>query len=140
MKYFYIALFLSLIIIGGLYAYKLYNDSIFIKQTDFIENNEFKSNKNSTNVSQIYLFYVDWCPHSNKALKSWQILKKDPEFKQYNLYFNTIDCEKDTVTCQDFNIKEYPTIVLVKDSKNYIYDANLEEKSFKLFLKQVFSI
>ena len=36
-----------------------------------------------------------------------------------------------------YNIKEYPTIILEKDGKKIVFDANLTEQSFIKFVKAV---
>ena len=37
----------------------------------------------------------------------------------------------------DYNIKEYPTIILVINDKRYVYDANLSELTLYKFLEAV---
>ena len=37
----------------------------------------------------------------------------------------------------DFNIKEYPTIILVMNNKKYVYNANLEKLTLNKFLQAV---
>ena len=37
----------------------------------------------------------------------------------------------------EFNIKEYPTIILVMNNKKYVYDANLSELTLNKFLQAV---
>ena len=39
--------------------------------------------------------------------------------------------------CKTYNIKEYPTIVLVNNDKKYIYDANLSKETLDIFIDTV---
>jgi hypothetical protein len=47
------------------------------------------------------------------------------------------DCEKNIAEAELYKIKEYPTIILVKNNKKYIYDANLSESTLDIFINTV---
>tara|TARA_Y100000768_G_C23989445_1_gene691236 strand:+ start:6235 stop:6651 length:417 start_codon:yes stop_codon:yes gene_type:complete len=137
MNYIYIALILFFII-GLYYITKyLYNSFINKHNRTFIENNEFKIDNVSKN-DIIYLFYVDWCPHSRETLDVWETIVTDESFKYFN--FIKIDCEdnKNSDIMKKFNIKEFPTIIFVKDNKKYIFNAKLTKSKLKLFLTNVY--
>ena len=51
--------------------------------------------------------------------------------------FTEIDCDKYTQMADKYNITEYPTIVLIKNDKKYIYDAEFDNKTFDLFINSV---
>jgi thioredoxin-like negative regulator of GroEL len=51
--------------------------------------------------------------------------------------FTEIDCDKESAYADSFNIKEYPTIILLKGDKKYIYDANLSEDTLDLFINTI---
>ena len=36
-----------------------------------------------------------------------------------------------------YNIEEYPTIILVYNSEKYVYDAELDEKTFDKFINTI---
>lgn len=140
MNYSYIILLLFFIC-GIIYiARYLYNKFIERQNKDFIENNEFKFNKINKKEDIIYLFYVEWCPHSKDALDEWDKIKKDKFLEDYfNLH--KIDCEskKNKKLVDEYNIKEFPTVILLKDSKKYIFDARLTKETLMRFLKTVYN-
>ena len=115
-----------------LYGY-LYNPN-----KNFITNNEYK-NVNQTNEAGLILFYTTWCPHCKTTKDKWNTLKINSKYKnsKYIISFTEIDCDKESSYANTFNITEYPTIVLVKGDKKYIYDANLSEESLDLFINTI---
>ena len=139
MNYSYIILLLFFICGIFYIARYFYNKFIENKKKDFIENNEFKFNENNKKQDIIYLFYVDWCPHSKEALDEWEKIKKDKIIEDYfNLH--KVDCDKKTnkKLIDEFNIKEFPTIILFKNNKKYIFDAKLTKETLMRFLKTVY--
>lgn len=119
------------IILGGV-AYYLYSSN---KKNDFVYNDEYRTTENKENT--IILFYVTWCPYSQDALKKWIDIKHKYKNPKHTILFSEIDCDQNSDIANTYNIKEYPTIILVKDSKNYEYDANLSEDSLELFINTV---
>jgi thioredoxin-like negative regulator of GroEL len=120
------------IILGGV-AYYMYTRN---KKNEFVYNDEYRTTSQKTENSLI-LFYVTWCPHSQDALKKWNEIKYKYKNPKHIILFSEIDCEQNSDVANTYNIKEYPTIILVKDSKNYEYDANLSEDSLELFINTV---
>lgn len=139
MNYSYIILLLFFIC-GIIYiARYFYNKFLENHKKDFIENKEFKFNENNKKEDIIYLFYVDWCPHSREAINEWEKIK---EVKIIDDYFNLhkVDCDnkKNKKLINEFNIKEFPTIILFKNNKKYIFDARLTKETLMRFLKTVY--
>lgn len=134
MNFFYI-IFIILFTLGLAYfGYSLYKkEKNKVVDVSFKENNEFS--KQITTQSVIYLFYTDWCPHCKETKEKWNTISKDPNFNKY-INFVKINCEmkKNKKIEKEFNITEYPTIILVLNNKKYYFDANLEEESLKKFL------
>ncbi len=123
--------FIIFIIFGGV-GYYLYNR----KKNEFVSNDEYKSTS-TTKEGNLILFYVTWCPHSQEALNKWYGIKEKYKNSEYTIVFSETDCDKYSEVANNYNIKEYPTIILVKDSKNYEYDANLSEDTLELFINTV---
>jgi thioredoxin-like negative regulator of GroEL len=121
-----------IIIFGGI-AYYLYSRNF---NNNFVYNDEYR-NINRSKEGRLILFYVNWCPHSKESLDKWNIIKNKYNNPNHTILFSEVDCEKDSEIANNYNIKEYPTIILVKDSKNYEYDANLSEDSLNLFINTV---
>jgi len=119
------------ILCSGL-AYYLYSR----KKSKFVKNDEYKENDTKQQGSLI-LFYVNWCPYSQDALTKWETFKYKYNNPKFIIDFSETDCDKYSEVANKYNITEYPTIILVKDSKNYEYDANLSEDSLNLFINTV---
>ena len=135
MKIFYILIFLLFVSIGTYLGYRYYKNTILIKTTKFIDNNEFKKTKNEG--ANVLLFYTEWCPHCKDTIKIWDLLKQieiDPNLK---LNFIKVNCEKEKNMATQYDIKEYPTIILEKDGKKIVFDAELSKQSFIKFVKAV---
>ena len=99
-------------------------------------NDEYKSTS-TVKEGNLILFYVTWCPHSQEALNKWNGIKDKYKNPDYTISFSESDCDKYSEVANKYNITEYPTIILVKDSKNYEYDANLSEDTLNLFINTV---
>lgn len=94
-------------------------------------------NKNEKPV--MYMFYTEWCGHSQKMLPEWKtftenrIVKDKVEFKQVN-------CEKDDTTkklCRDFSIKFLPTIIFIKnDGEKVMYNEGPDANKLLEFTKK----
>ena len=139
MNYSYIILLLFFIC-GIIYiARYFYNKFLENHKKDFIENKEFKFNENNKKEDIIYLFYVDWCPHSREAINEWEKIKEDKIIDDYfNLHKVDCDNKKNKKLINEFNIKEFPTIILFKNNKKYIFDARLTKETLMRFLKTVY--
>jgi thioredoxin-like negative regulator of GroEL len=124
--------FIVFIILGGV-TYYLYTRNI---KSDFVYNDEYRTTPQGKE-NTIILFYVTWCPHSQDAYKKWIEIKNKYKNPKHTILFSEIDCDKNSDIANNYHIKEYPTIILVKDSKNYEYDANLSEDSLELFINTV---
>ena len=121
MNTFYIIIIL--LFIGACFysAYVYFQEHIKKKDRVFIENQEFFKKK-KLNDSQLYLFYTDWCPHCKKTIDIWNDIEHDYTFKKYKMYMVKINCDdkENQALVKDFNINEYPTIVLSLNNKKYI--------------------
>ena len=120
------------IILGGV-GYYLYTRKT---KHDFVSNDEYKSS-DSVKEGNLILFYVNWCPHSREALNKWNDIKSKYNNPDYTISFSETDCDKYSELADTYNVKEYPTIILVKNSKNYEYDANLSEDTLNIFINTV---
>ena len=125
----------GLIIFGGI-GYYMYNTYNLNDPTKFIANNEYKPDP-SLKEGTLILFYVSWCPHSKKTMDQWNIKKEGYKNDIYSIKFTEIDCEKYTQMADKYNITEYPTIILLKNDKKYIYDAEFDNNTFDIFINSV---
>tara|TARA_Y100000590_G_C15528364_1_gene942196 strand:+ start:43 stop:534 length:492 start_codon:yes stop_codon:yes gene_type:complete len=114
-----ILVFVVLIIIACVIVYYQYVEPKLNPSTKFVPNKEFVVSDPYKSEAYIYLFYVDWCPHSKTALPEWlKIKKKYNNIRVNNMMVRFIeyDCEKDEgiKKADEFNVKGFPTIILEK--------------------------
>ena len=57
--------------------------------------------------------------------------------KKFNYEFDIIDVDKFSDMAENYNIESYPTIILLYNNKKYIYDAELDESTFRYFVNTV---
>ena len=123
-----------IILIGiGYYIYNTYNLS---DPTKFIANNEYRPDS-AVKEGTLILFYVSWCPHSKKTMDQWNIKKQDYKNDLYSIKFTEIDCDKYAQIADKYKITEFPTIILIKNDKKYIYDAEFDNTTFDIFINSV---
>ena len=125
-------LLISFIII----AYFFYIYYAKIDPNKFSPNNELKS-ISTIKEGSLILFYVTWCPHCKVALDKWKGIKQSYKNTNYIITFSELDCDKFTNMADKYNITAYPTIILVKNDKKYIYDAELDSNALELFINTV---
>lgn len=143
-NFWYIIIALAVFIGIAIYVYSNYIAPTI--QPAYVPNNEFVKEK--TSQAQIYLFYVDWCPHSKVAKQEWNKIKEKFDKKVVNgtvLDFIEINGEEDDGQIMnafeakhqltgDKKIDGYPTIILVKDEQVIEFDAKPNEKSLTEFI------
>ena len=133
-------------LIVAIYVYNKYVTPMV--DNEFIPNNEFQ-NKNDTTTSgvvvqnvELYIFTVEWCPHSKKAIPIWEQLKAEynnKPFNNYNIIFNQIDGEENPDLADKYKVEGYPTIKLIKGSQIIEYDAKPSLEHLKEFLNSTLS-
>lgn len=128
--------FTFIFIILAIYIYNNYvtpdANTTFVPNDEFIEESE-----SADKDAELYMFVVDWCPHSKKAMPIWEELKEDYKGKQingYNVQFILIDGEQETGLADKFKVDGYPTIKLVKENQVIEYDAKPSLDTLKQFL------
>ena len=145
-------------ILGGI-AYYIYQNYVAPKG-DYVANREFIKEDDTTNKSALlFIIYADWCPHSQKVIKNsdkedeggWYKLKKNWENQEsdlrlinnYSIQLTEIN-ESDKKAMSDFEesykkceIKEFPSIFLIKDEECIEFDAVPSETNLIKFLNSV---
>lgn len=124
------------------YVYNKYVTPIVDKT--YIPNNEFPMKDKADNVDEvdIYLFTVNWCPHSKKALPVWEELKAEYNqqiFNGYKLNFIQVDGEENQELADKYKVEGFPTIKLVKGTQIIEYDAKPTTEHLKEFLNSILS-
>ena len=105
----------------------------------FTENNEF-TKTDVYNNNLLMFFYTNWCEPCQTSHPIWKQIKQDPKFKKFNISYGEYDLENpDNKHLIDvFKIKEYPTIILLKNNKKFIYEAELNKITLFKFLSIVY--
>ena len=143
-----------------LFTYLGYN--VYTKQEGFSDNKKYKDVANSQDFKpavQLYMFYVDWCPHCKTAKPEWDKVKQKYDNTTVGGYLVEcidIDCTDDfgeitfdkqaqgAVTpvkiseiIKQYNINGYPTIILVKEGKPYTFEAKVTEPNLNKFIEEI---
>lgn len=85
------------------------------------------------NKNIFYLFKADWCGHCISFKPTWNILKKDPNFKD-KVTFITFDSEKHSDEFKKYNIKGFPTLLFKSNNEIIEYTDNRDIKNIKSFI------
>jgi thioredoxin-like negative regulator of GroEL len=104
-----------------------------MKKMNYNPNNEFIKNDKT---ADLMLFYADWCPYSKSTLKNWYTYKEKYE-GPYKISFNEIDCDKNPTLSDNYNVESYPTIILLFNSKKYIFDAQMSDETLTQFINTI---
>ena len=143
--YFWIGLLLILLVTAGVYVY-----------TENITNVKYSGNKKnvpnavgSTGDVRIMFFSVDWCPHCTKAKTPWNDFKIG--YNQKMIRGRRIVCHEYNATesteakpnpgandaknlIAKYEVKGYPTIIMLKDGEKIEFDAKVTTYSLEKFI------
>ncbi|KAK9694510.1 Thioredoxin [Popillia japonica] len=61
-------------------------------------------------------FFAPWCPHSIRLEPTWKNLAETSEFED-KIKFSRVDCEENGKLCENYNIREVPTLIWIKNGK-----------------------
>jgi thiol-disulfide isomerase/thioredoxin len=116
-------------------TYYIYVTYIKKDKKEFVPNEEYVDKRVKY---ECILFYTEWCPHCKKTMKEWMDYKNG--FKDDRATFTIVDCDKNKDKAELFGIESYPTIVLVLDGKNYVFDSNFSKESMDKFVSTILKI
>jgi thiol-disulfide isomerase/thioredoxin len=110
----------------------------------FKVNEERKTSGGGNKTAEMFLFYVDWCPHCKTAKPEWNDLKAEYENKEINGYkviFTEVNCTTESPEIEKmmntYKIDGFPTIKLLKDGQVIEYDAKPTKETMEQFLNTV---
>ena len=108
------------------------------------EGNQNDDVGNNKKTAEMFLFYVDWCPHCKTAKPAWNDLKSEYENKtinEYKVIFTEVNCTNESAEIQTmmdkYKIDGFPTIKLLKDGQIIEYDAKPTKDTMEQFLNTV---
>jgi len=122
------------------YVYNKYVTPVI--DSDYTPNNEFTKPSEYDEEVDIYLFTVEWCPHSKNAIPVWEEIKEEynnKKFNNYKLNFIQVDGEENQELADKYNVEAFPTIKLVKGKQIIEYDAKPSVEHLKEFLNSTLS-
>ena len=128
MKWVLLGVFVFILLIVSVFVYRRYMNKI-----QYNPNNEYVANSNK---GQLMIFYAVWCPYSKKALDKWYNYKESYT-GPYNISFTEIDSDENVELADKYTVESYPTIILVLDGKNYIYDAEMNNETLTQFINTI---
>ena len=129
-------------LIVAIYLYNKYVTPMV--DNKFIPNNEFQQKSDDSDAQNVdlYIFTVNWCPHSKKAVPIWEQLKAEysnKTFNNYNINFIQVDGEENPSLADKYKVEGYPTIKMVKGNQIIEYDAKPSLEHLKEFLNSTLS-
>ena len=131
-------------LIVAIYLYNKYVTPMV--DNKYVANNEFqqKSDDSDSDLQnvELYIFTVNWCPHSKKAIPIWEQLKAEysnKTFNNYNINFIQVDGEENPSLADKYKVEGYPTIKMVKGNQVIEYDAKPSLEHLTEFLNSTLS-
>jgi thiol-disulfide isomerase/thioredoxin len=124
----------GLLFMAGL-TYYIYLNYIKKDKKEFVPNEEYVD---KAIKYECILFYTEWCPHCKKTISEWADYKNN--FSDTRAKFTLVDCDKNKDKAELYGIESYPTIVMVLDGKNYVFDSNFSKESMDKFVSTILKI
>tara|TARA_B110000114_G_C15091003_1_gene398617 strand:- start:1664 stop:2197 length:534 start_codon:yes stop_codon:yes gene_type:complete len=100
---------------------------------------EYNQENTSEKSAELFLFYVEWCPHCKSAKPTWDEFKDhNKTVNGYSIIYNEINCtdenEQSTKLINKYNIEGFPTIILLKNNEVIQFDAKPSKETISQFL------
>lgn len=138
-KYFFYGVVIGIFILIIYYVYSSYTNNQTMITDEIYEEDNYNSN-----VAEVMLFYVDWCPHCKSAMPIWEKLKKQYNNQKINGYevifveFNCTDEDEEiTKKIETYKIEGFPTVKLKANGTVVEFDAKINEENMEKFLSTV---
>jgi thiol-disulfide isomerase/thioredoxin len=116
-------------------TYFIYQRFIKVDSKQFVPNNEYIP---QPSTYECILFYTTWCPHCKKTLTDFNTYKESSLNDQ--IKYTLVDCDKRPDQADYYQIDSYPTIIMVVNGKNYIFDSNFSKESMDKFVNMILNL
>jgi thioredoxin-related protein len=139
--YFWIGLLIILLLSAGVYVY---NKNISNLKTHNDKKTNIPNAPSSAGDVRIMFFTVDWCPYCQKAKDPWEDFVANYHLKTVN--GRRITCKEHNATegsktvteakplIEKYDVKGYPTIIMLKDGEKIEFDAKISTFSLERFV------
>lgn len=93
-------------------------------------------------VKRMVLFYAPWCPHCKDLLQpndknggkpAWDLLKRKHSGRK-DVVIDEIDCEAKPELASKYEVKGFPTVVMLKGNQKVDYDGDRSLESLEKFM------
>ncbi len=124
-------------------------DPSFVANKEFVGEDSAAASAGEQDEAEVYLFYTDWCPHCQAAMKSggaWEVVASKFKGKKINgvpVYFREVNGEKEEGQLKAFEqkykveITGYPTLYIVKGGSVVEFETELTADNLEQFLNVV---
>ena len=113
-------------------TYLIYRRFLKPQPKQFVPNDEYIPIEKKY---ECILFYTTWCPHCKKTLTDFNNYKTSS--LQDAIQYKIVDCDKHPDQADYYQIESYPTIIMVAEGKNYIFDSNFSKESMDKFVHMI---
>jgi len=126
-----IELYQILIVLVVILLINCYNNNFILNKI----NNVIKGGEK--NNVKVYLFWAEWCGHSNNFMPTWNKLK-ETKMDSINVEFNDIkdDNEEFEDYTNKFKITGFPTLVILNNDNYEIYNGERTVESIMNFINK----
>lgn len=141
--YFWVGLLIILLFSGGVYVYRTNLSKVKYNR----EKNNVPNAAGTGGDVRIMFFTVDWCPYCTKAKTPWDDFKTGFHQKtikgrriiceQYDATENTAGALEASTLIEKYDVKGYPTIIMLKDGEKIEFDAKITTYSLERFIEDM---
>jgi thiol-disulfide isomerase/thioredoxin len=86
----------------------------------------------------LYIFYADWCGYCKKAKPDFEKIAEHLRSNQVSgkkIEARMVNGDNEADLTKEFDVKGYPTVILVKDNRRYTYEGSRTEKEIMTYLE-----
>ncbi|XP_049849975.1 thioredoxin domain-containing protein-like [Schistocerca gregaria] len=77
------------------------------------------------------MFHAPWCLYCKQAMPTWESLASETKLEGFQIA--SVDCVSESLLCKKFNIRGYPTFILVENGNYYVFNSKRTIEDFSNF-------